>query len=52
MELAKRLHCTQRHVDNLTARGVVTKIKVGALSRYDWADVLVALKNQEGKQAA
>ena len=44
-ELAKLLYCTERHIDNLTARGAITKIKVGALSRYDWDDISDALKN-------
>jgi len=51
-ELATYLSCTQRHVDNLTARGVITKIKVGALTRFDWGDVSAALKEQNGKEAA
>lgn len=51
-ELAKRLACTQRHIDNLTARGIFNKIKLGALSRYDWTEVVTSLKAQSGKGAA
>ena len=51
-ELAKRLDCTSRHIDNLTARGLFNKIKVGALCRYDWAEVAETLKAQRGKEAA
>ena len=45
-ENAKRLFCTPRHIDNLTARGIIVKIKVGNLSRYDWNDVVARLKAQ------
>lgn len=45
-ELAKRLHCTGRHIDNLTNRGLFKRIKLGAVSRYDWLEVVNALKSQ------
>ena len=44
--LAKKLECTTRHVDNLTRKGIIPKIKLGNYSRYDWEDVVIALKNQ------
>ena len=43
-EVAERLKCTERHVDNLTSRGVINRIKVGQLCRFDWAEVSEALK--------
>ena len=46
-EVATRLKCTQRHIDNLTSRGVIHRIKVGQLCRFDWAEVVADLKDRE-----
>ena len=43
-EMAKRLKCTQRHIDNLASRGDIRRIKVGQLCRFDWAEVVATLK--------
>jgi len=48
-EAAKRLKCTTRHIDNEVARGAFKKIKVGALCRFDWNDVLESLKDGKGQ---
>ena len=48
-EAAKRLKCTTRHIDNLVSRGDITKIKVGELCRFDWLDVVEALKDGKGQ---
>jgi predicted transcriptional regulator len=45
-ELAKNLRITQRSVDNLTNKGIINRIKVGANSRYDWLQVVQSLKSQ------
>lgn len=45
-ELAKKLKCTRRSIDNYVAQGLIPKIKVGKLSRFNWAHVCAAL---EGK---
>ena len=49
-ELAARLKCTERHVDNLTSRGVINRIKVGQLCRFDWAEVVTDLRDREGSK--
>lgn len=51
-ELAKRCACTTRHIDNLTASGIIQKIKLGMCSRYDWHDVVASLKARSGKGTA
>ena len=51
-ELAKRCACTTRHIDNLTASGVIQKIKLGMCSRYDWQDVVASLKAQSDRKEA
>ena len=48
-EAAKRLKCTTRHIDNLVSRGDINKIKVGELCRFDWLDVVEALKDGKGQ---
>ena len=47
-ELAKRLKATRRSVDNYVAKGIIPKIKIGGLSRFNWVHVCDALENQEG----
>jgi excisionase family DNA binding protein len=47
-ELAKRLKATKRSVDNYVAKGIIPKIKIGGLSRFNWLHVCDALENQEG----
>jgi hypothetical protein len=47
-EIAKRLSASQRSIDNWEKKGLIRKIKVGRLSRYDWAEVVQKLKaNQD-----
>ena len=46
-ELAKKLKCTGRSVDNYVARGLFKRIKVGNLSRFNWESVRQALENQD-----
>ena len=48
-DLAKKLSVTTRTIDNLTNRGIISRIKVGANSRYDWNEVVQALKSQPTK---
>lgn len=45
-EVARRLHVTERSVDNYTNKGIIKRLKLGANSRYDWHDVLTSIKNQ------
>ena len=45
-ELAKKLKCTGRSVDNYVSRGLFKRIKVGNLSRFNWESVRQALENQ------
>ena len=49
-ELAKKLKATKRSVDNYVAKGIIPKIKIGGLSRFNWAHVCNALENQEGSK--
>jgi len=46
-EVARRLHVTPRSVDNFTNMGIIKRLKLGALSRYDWQDVITSIKNQQ-----
>jgi len=41
--LAKKLQCSVRTIDNLTADGKVPKIKLGRLIRYRYDQVLESL---------
>lgn len=45
-ELAKRLHCTARTIDNWTNAGIIKRIKCGRLSRYNWLKVVESLEAQ------
>jgi excisionase family DNA binding protein len=45
-EVAKKLRVTTRTIDNLTNQGVITRIKLGSSSRYNWAQILQALESQ------
>ena len=45
-ELAKKLKSTKRSIDNYVAQGLIPKIKVGGLSRFNWEHVREALENQ------
>ena len=45
-ELAKRLKCTTRSINNYCNQGLIPKIKVGHLTRYNWEAVRHALENQ------
>gem|GEM_PF-3318260 len=45
-EVAKKLRVTTRTIDNLTNQGVITRIKLGSSSRYNWQQVLQSLESQ------
>jgi hypothetical protein len=44
-ELSRRLKVCTRTVENLTNKGIIPMIRVGASPRYCWEDVSTALKN-------
>jgi len=46
LELAKKLKCTGRSVDNYVAKKLIPKIKVGGLTRFNWESVREALENK------
>lgn len=43
-ELARRLQCTIRTIDNWSAAGIIKRIKVGRLVRYNWGKVVESLE--------
>jgi len=50
-ELAKRLKVSTRTIDLWVNENLIPKIKINSSARFDWDNVLVALKNQNGKEA-
>jgi len=50
-ELAKRLKVSTRTVDLWVNENRIPKIKINSSARFDWDDVLEALKNQNRKEA-
>lgn len=46
-ELAKKLRVTARTIDNWTSQGIIERIKIGRVSRYDWAEVISQLKSKQ-----
>ena len=51
-ELAKRLKVSTRTIDLWVNEGRIPKIKINSSARFDWDDVLTALKNANGEEAA
>ena len=51
-ELAKRLKVSTRTIDLWVNEGRIPKIKINSSARFDWEDVLTALKNANGEEAA
>lgn len=47
-ELARNLRVSNRTIDNWTRAGIIRKLKIGAMSRYDWPEVLAAVKANQG----
>ena len=50
-ELAKRLKVSTRTIDLWVNENRIPKIKINSSARFDWDDVLDALKEQNGKEA-
>ena len=50
-ELAKRLKVSTRTIDLWVNENRIPKIKINSSARFDWNDVLDALKEQNGKEA-
>ena len=50
-ELAKRLKVSTRTIDLWVNENRIPKIKINSSARFDWDDVLNALKNKSGKEA-
>jgi len=50
-ELAKRLKVSTRTIDLWVNENRIPKIKINSSARFDWDDVLEALKNQNRKEA-
>ena len=50
-ELAKRLKVSTRTIDLWVNENRIPKIKINSSARFDWDDVLDALKNQNQKEA-
>lgn len=48
-ELAKKLKATTRSVDNYVAQGIIPKIKIGGLTRFNWVQVCASLEGKENK---
>ena len=51
-ELAKRLKVSTRTIDLWVNEGRIPKIKINSSARFDWENVLTALKNANGEEAA
>ena len=50
-QLATVLNCTTRHLDNLTARGLLRPVRLGRCVRFRRDEVLRALAAMEGTAA-
>ena len=49
-ELAAKLKTTPGNVVRHVKRGAIPVVKLGGSTRFDWADVIAALKTQEGAE--
>jgi excisionase family DNA binding protein len=47
-ELARLLSCTPRHLDNLSRRGVLPRVRLGRSIRFRRDSVLAAIRRLEG----
>jgi len=46
-ELSRKLKVCTRTVENLTNKGIIPVIKVGASSRYNWKQVIAAIQSNQ-----
>ena len=46
-ELSRRLKVCVRMVELQTNKGIIPAIRIGSSVRYNWQDVLIALKNNQ-----
>jgi excisionase family DNA binding protein len=51
-ELANLLSCTERHIDNLSRRGVLPSVRLGRTVRFRRDAVLASIRKLEGGHAA
>lgn len=51
-ELANLLSCTERHIDNLSRRGVLPSVRLGRSVRFRRDAVMASIRKLEGGHAA
>lgn len=48
-ELARRIGCTTRHIENLVRAGKIPVTRIGRLCRFDWLRCVAALEKYTQK---